>query len=375
MTIKILHTADLHLGMKFVRGYAPEVQERLVEARFETLGSLIEIANKQDSDLLVIAGDLFHNPRVSRKDILRAANLLKRFDGRLILVLPGNHDYIQKGEDPLWPKFSETVNENTILLGEPKPYDLRRYDVDMIVYAAPCISKHSSTNAIGWIHERPKDLGAKFNVGIAHGSLDELSPDFNEDYYPMTKEELQTAGVDLWLMGHTHIRYPDEESGTEERTFFPSTPEPDGFDCRHPGYVWLIELGEDKSVRYQSLPTGRYRFLKIERELHGEDDVEALRSFFHERESEEYLVKLKLRGRVGGEIYDERTSITEELKESVVHLEVDMADLFREITPEDIDREFTENSFPHSLLMTLAKEQRNPLSLQIAYDLIQEVKQ
>jgi len=153
MTIKILHTADLHLGMKFARGYTPEVQERLVETRFDTLSSLIKIANKQDSDLLVIAGDLFHNPRVSRKDILRAADLLKRFEGRLILVLPGNHDYIQKGEDPLWPKFYEAVSENTVLLGEPKPYDLRRHDVDMIVYAAPCMSKHSSRNAIGWVHE------------------------------------------------------------------------------------------------------------------------------------------------------------------------------------------------------------------------------
>lgn len=72
MTIKILHTADLHLGMKFARyNLKPEVQERLVEARFETLASLVEIANKQDSDLLVIAGDLFHNPRVSRKDIFK----------------------------------------------------------------------------------------------------------------------------------------------------------------------------------------------------------------------------------------------------------------------------------------------------------------
>jgi DNA repair exonuclease SbcCD nuclease subunit len=36
MTLRILHTADLHLGMKFTRRYIPEVQERLIEARFET---------------------------------------------------------------------------------------------------------------------------------------------------------------------------------------------------------------------------------------------------------------------------------------------------------------------------------------------------
>ena len=76
-----------------------------------------------------------------------------------------------------------------------------------------------------------------------------------------------------------------------------------------------------------------------------------------------------------GEIYDERMSLVEELRESVLHLEEDMTNLFREITLEDINREFTENSFPHSLLTTLATEHKNPLSLQMAYDLIRMVKQ
>jgi len=375
MTLKILHTADLHLGMKFTRGYIPEVQERLIEARFETFDSLIEVANKHGADLLVIAGDLFHNTKASRKDILRTTSLLKKFEGRLILILPGNHDYIQKGDDPLWPIFIESASENTLLLNEPKPYDLRRHDIDATVYAAPCVSKRSSINAIGWMHEYPKDAETRFHIGIAHGSLEGLSPDFNEEYYPMSKKELTDVGIDLWLMGHTHIRYPDEENGTDARVFFPSTPEPDGFDCQHPGYVWLIELNDDKSVRYQSIRTGHCRFLTIQREIRGEDDVQALRSFFHEKGSEECLVRLKLEGRVRGEIFDERMSLVKELRESVLHLEEDMTNLFREITLEDINREFTENSFPHSLLTALATEHRNPLSLQMAYDLIREVKQ
>ncbi|MCK4245315.1 MAG: DNA repair exonuclease, partial [Candidatus Omnitrophica bacterium] len=364
MTIKILHTADLHLGMRFASsGYTPEVQENLAEARFETLGALIKIANKQQSDLFVIAGDLFHTPRISRKDMLRTARLLKEFEGRLVLILPGNHDYIQKSNDPLWPSFNENAGENTLILGEPKPYDLRRYDLDLTVYPAPCISKQSSTNAMDWVHECCKDMETKLGIGIAHGSLEGLSPDFNEDYYPMSKKELQTAGVDLWLMGHTHIRYPDEEDGTEARIFFPSTPEPDGFDCSHPGYVWLIQLGEDKSVRYQSLRTGCYHFHTIEKELHGQGDVEALKSQIRKLSGEKCLVRLRLKGRVSSEIYDERISLDDELKESVLYLTTDMSELLREITVKDIDQEFTEGSFPHSLLTTLAKKHPNSLLL------------
>jgi len=376
MTVRILHAADLHLGMKFAsRGYDPGVQESLAEARFKTLGNIIQIANEQKCDLLVIAGDLFHTTRVLRKDILRTAKLLKDFEGRLTLILPGNHDYIQKGNDPLWPCFSENASGNTLILGETKLYDLRRYGLDLTVFPAPCTSKHASRNAVGWIRDCCKDSETKLAIGVAHGSMEGLSPDFNEDYYPMSRKELQNIGVDLWLMGHTHVRYPDEEGGTEARIFFASTPEPDGFDCCHPGYVWLIKLDEDKSVRYQSLRTGCYQFLRIERELHKQNDVEALKAQFTKLAGDRCLVRLRLKGRVPNEIYDERMSLVDELEQSVVYLNTDMSELFREITVKDIDKEFTESSFPHSLLTELAKKPQNSLALQIAYDLIEEVKQ
>jgi len=46
MVIKIFHTADLHLGMRFA-GY-PEIQNELINARYETLEKMVAIANKED---------------------------------------------------------------------------------------------------------------------------------------------------------------------------------------------------------------------------------------------------------------------------------------------------------------------------------------
>jgi len=391
MGIKLFHTADLHLGMKFTRGYPPEVQESLIEARFDALPAMVETANSRDCDLFVVAGDLFDSRRVAKKDVVRAAESLKRFEGKLVLVLPGNHDYVQRdeidgGEENLWRWFREAMGERTLLLEEARPYDLRRYDLGAIVYAAPCTAKHSRTNAIGWIRElltgdvdggRAELLHnteAPLHVGIAHGSLEGLSPDFNDDYYPMTMEELEDSGVDLWLMGHTHIRYPDRESGSEGRVFFPSTPEPDGFDCRHPGRAWLIEIDENKRVRFESLKTGKYRFLNVEAEVSGEKDLEDLTARFDEESAKSKLVKLKLKGRPASEAYDMRAAVIEEIKSRVLYLEADLSELYRKITRADIDREFTEGSFPHRLLSTLADEQKNPLSLQMAYDFIRKAK-
>ena len=375
MTIKILHTADLHLGMRFAsRRYTPQLQESLSKARFETLDTLIKTANKQQSDLLVMAGDLFDSPRVSRGDILRAATLLKDFEGRLILILPGNHDYIQKSDDPIWPSFLNSVSQNVILLTDPEPYDLRSHDLDLTVFPAPCISRHSKKNVVGWVPESIRGKQTTLSVGIAHGSMEGLSPDFNQDYYPMSRTELHKAGVDLWLMGHTHIRYPDEEEGTRARIFFPSTPEPDGFDCRHPGYVWSIEIDENKSIRYHSIQTGSYRFFDWERQMNGEDEMERIKVEFRSMNAEKHLVRLTLKGRIHNELHDERESLLDELEKSVLYLASDTSELFRQITTKDIDQEFTAGSFPHRLLTTLAKENPDPLLLQTAYDLIQEAR-
>ena len=375
MTVKILHTADLHLGMRFASGaYTPQVQEDLSNARFEALDNLVRVANKQQSDLLVIAGDLFDSPRVSRGDTLRAATILKDFEGQITLILPGNHDYIQKIDDPIWPSFLNNAGQNTILLKDPKPYDLRSHGLDLTIYPAPCVSRHSKENVVGWVTQSIKDKQTTLGVGIAHGSMTGLSPDFKQDYYPMSEAELHKAGVDLWLMGHTHIRYPDEEDGTQARIFFPSTPEPDGFDCRHPGYAWSIEIDENEHIHYHSIQTGSYRFFDLERQMDDEDDMDRIKTEFHSMNTTKHLVRLKLKGRIPNELYDERESFLDELERSVLYLAADVSELFRQITTMDIDQEFKTGSFPHRLLTMLAKKNPDPLLLQTAYDLIQEAK-
>jgi DNA repair protein SbcD/Mre11 len=375
MAIKIFHTADLHLGMKFARGYAPDVQDSLKKVRFETLQKLIQLANQHSCDLFVIAGDLFHNPRVPKKEILEVAGFLKQFQGQIVIILPGNHDYYQLGEDTLWSRFKENQGEQTLILSEARPYDLRQaFDLNIMLYPGPCTASHSKKSALDWIATEPRDADNTFHVGLAHGSLESLSPDFNQDYYPMTKGEINQLKLDLWLLGHTHVRFPDEEQGTEARIFIPATPEPDGFDCHHSGYAWIIELLGEDQIRYLSIQTGKNKFHHIDFTLKNEIDLNELKTQFSRLNREQDLVKLKLKGRVKGEIFEERGALIDYLKQRVLHLETDSAELLREITMQDIDNEFTADSFPHTLLRSLAQNQQNPYSLQKAYELIQEAR-
>ena len=52
--MKILHTADWHLGKRLV------MFSRLEEQR-EVLAEIVEIADKEEVDAVIVAGDLFDN--------------------------------------------------------------------------------------------------------------------------------------------------------------------------------------------------------------------------------------------------------------------------------------------------------------------------
>lgn len=372
MTLKILHTADLHIGLKFMRGYDPDVREKLIEARFDTLKRLVKIANEEKCDLFVIAGDLFDSTRISKKDVLRVANIINGFDGQVV-ILPGNHDHVQTESRGLWDMFSEGIRENTLLLFEPKYVEVEVSDYKVGLYPGPCISKHSKKNTIGWIKKKRKAEDVDLHIGVAHGSLEGVSPDFDQAYYPMTEEDLNSAGLDLWLMGHTHIRIPKKMRGKGGGIFFASTPEPDGFDCQHEGFAWIFEAENRDTIKYRAVRTGRYRFLTMEEEVSADGDLEALKERFSELEEDKFLVKLRVTGRLPKDPYAERSAVWDEIRDTVLYLDVDDIDLLQRITREDIDREFTDGSFPHKLLTEIAEDD-NPLSLQIAYELVNEVR-
>jgi len=362
--------------MKFA-GY-PEVQGELSEARFSTFASLVERANAEGCALFVVAGDLFDRTSVSKETIARAAHSLGEFQGQLAAVLPGNHDYLAHASRSLWTEFGERMGDNTLLLAEKHPYPIQHYGLDAVLYPAPCDAKHSGRSAIGWVKTaaREKWGAGGFRIGVAHGSLKGLSPGLDEErYFPMSKEELLSCGLDLWLLGHVHSRYP-ERPDLPDRVFYPGTPEPDGFDCGHGGSAWILTVKDDRSVEALPLSTGKYRFLHHAASLGSAGDVENLKATFASPEGARTLCKLSLAGRLPRDLFRGVPRLEEEIRKKIfyLHSPLDTEALREEIKKEDIEREFSEDSFPYRLLGSLADEGDHE-ALQIAYEMILEAKE
>ncbi|SMO93356.1 metallophosphoesterase family protein [Fodinibius sediminis] len=367
--MKIFHIADLHLGRTFRN--LPEAQDTLSEARYETLQKTIDKANELESDLFVIAGDLFDRTSMKVGDIQEAVRAINQFTGEVVLVLPGNHDYIT-ADSQLWDRFKKESEEHVLVLDEKEPLKLSVFEPEVVVYPAPCHAKHSAHHAIEWVNEIDKDEDA-LHIGVAHGSIEGVSPDFDQRYFPMSVHELEQSGTDLWLMGHTHITWP-EHPDKRDMIFNPGTPEPDGFSCNHEGRAFLHTVGEDQEIKTEIISTGTYRFIQKNEQISSIKDVQGLVDQFGEDSWQQAVVELKISGKLEEEAFEAWQESRSQIRESVLELRLEDNEVRRKVTSEQIQKEFSKGSFPEQLLSSFSEDEEEE-ELQMAYELIKEVQQ
>lgn len=373
MPIKIFHTADLHLGMQFTRGFAKDLKESLKQERFDCLNRMIKTANHENCDLFVIAGDMFQTVNISPKEIKETANILNEFEGTRILILPGNHDYFNEdSRKKLWKPLIEKVKDDKLIfLDKQEVRDITVGENKINLYPGPCLSQHSDENMIDWIKDENIETEA-MNIGISHGSVEGLTPDNEKKYFPKTVKELEDCNLDLWLLGHTHIRYPKEDETGKSIYFMPATPAPDGFDCFHNGYAWLIEVADDKSIKAKSIVTGKYYFKSIVKTVNSPDDINALKNEIQKEDKDFCLMKLKVEGHLDDGDFKKMAQVEGDIKKLVRYLEFEN-NIKLKITKDFISTNFQQDSFPYNFLNNLI-ETKNKIAPQMAFELLKEVQ-
>lgn len=123
--MKILHTADWHLGKRLDRFSRLEEQVLVME-------ELVQIADEQNVDLILIAGDLFDNFNPGVEAVQLFYKTLKRLSlngKRPVIAISGNHDSpnLIDAPDPLARECG------IILIGHPKaiikPFELEHFKI------------------------------------------------------------------------------------------------------------------------------------------------------------------------------------------------------------------------------------------------------
>lgn len=123
--MKILHTADWHLG-KRLENFSRLEEQKLV------MNELIEIADAEEVDLILIAGDLFDNFNPSTEAVELFYKTLKQLSKngkRPVIAIAGNHDSPDRIDAPN-PLAKEC---GIILIGHPNaeilPFELEHFQV------------------------------------------------------------------------------------------------------------------------------------------------------------------------------------------------------------------------------------------------------
>ena len=238
MTIRLLHTADLHLGANLA-GFGDLARER--QRDFErTFDRIINLAIKREVDCLLIAGDLFDSNGVAGEVVGRVqegfARLLNR--GIAVVLIPGTHDHVVSATSI----YHRCPFPGVHILMEPEvsePLHLTLRGMAVSFYGFAYHSASSSRALTTMARRGPDGL----HIGLLHGSL-RGSPewDLRHKDVPFTPAELADLRLDYVALGHYH-GFTAIAHGGRTVACYPGAPEGKRFGENGPRHVVLVEVG------------------------------------------------------------------------------------------------------------------------------------
>lgn len=198
--MKLLHIADLHLDQSFegLRNLPTTIKEKLQKANETTLTTIINLALKEQVDVVLFAGDTFHQSRTSIRTQAFFMDALKKLEEADIPVIIsfGNHDYYIKQR--YWFDFPS----NVVLF--------EKEQVETFYFMT---KKQEKIAISGFSYEHPwinhdmlpafptKDNNVDSHIGIYHG---DTTVNGQQNYAPFSFREMKEKGYDYWALGHIH---------------------------------------------------------------------------------------------------------------------------------------------------------------------------
>jgi exonuclease SbcD len=372
MSLKILLTADNHIGLRF-EGYPDEVKEVLEEERFVALERLIQQANTRHADFVVVAGDLFDRLGVPAGDVKRALGILGQFHGTATLLLPGNHDFCEGPDSKLWARIVKECHGSVIVpITKAKTLDFAVGDRSVQFFACPCPSKTSPDPMTGWVTDAPKDPEA-LHIGVAHGNVTGLGLDLADRYFSMREPDLKAAGLATWLLGHVHIASPTDGTVGTPPFFMPGTHTPDCITSPHRGHAWWIEFEGTSVGRYEQLTSGALQFARLTRTLQHATELESLEQECDALDARHTVLDLELSGRLSEQDLQRLQALLQDLSHRFLHLTHE-TDITTVLDAEAIAKQFPDGTLSGKLLNALLEDDLHPGDANLALQLLEGLR-
>lgn len=258
MSVRLLHTGDVHLGATFkVLGERGREQHRQVRDTFQRV---VTLAIDERVDVLLIAGDLFDSVAAARAQAGFAGDQLARLGaaGIPVCAIAGNHDPLGEGSGALWRDLAARC-PHLCLFGptwEPRVFAER----DLTVIGRSAQSRLSAESPLAGL---PVPRRTHFLVALAHGSVQRA--DIPARFDLIMPEQVASSGVDYLALGDWHSTRNVSSGGVT--AWYSGAPEMIDLDEPDSGNVCLVTLEAPGDIRVEPRRVGRRRAARVTLDL------------------------------------------------------------------------------------------------------------
>jgi exonuclease SbcD len=270
MMLRLLHTADIHLGARHT-----DLGERaavLRERQFAAFRASVDLALSEDVDIFLVAGDLFDSNTQPRRSVERVAAELGRLAKASIrtVIIPGTHDVYDGAS--IYRSYDlasmARAGSDWVVVLTPYMPEIVFPSLDAIIYGRVFDTKRSPRSPLAGLDAR-SDTRASWKIGMVHGALN-IPGRTDADLVVFTDAEIAKTGLDYLALGHWHSAM--EGRAGDVSYAYSGAPEPVAIDQDGAGQVLLVTL-DDRSgnhvVTIEPRRVGQTRAEKLELDVSG----------------------------------------------------------------------------------------------------------
>ena len=244
------HISDLHLG------YSQFSLEEREEDVYRVFHEAIDASIKERVRLIILAGDLFHNPRPCGKAIITLGNIFKKLKEKQIPVVfvLGEHDIIRLRDVPFIHIYSNLGLARKLRCDEP-------FRVENCILFGADKERHSNIDSLIENMRHAEHLAKQHDgkkVLVLHQGL----ADFNRFAGELNSTDLP-AGFNYYALGHYHDHLEKRFEFLGGPLAYPGsidlTPS-EGIKEVDKGFIITDMSGEEPSIQWIKLESRRQQF-------------------------------------------------------------------------------------------------------------------